>query len=95
MRYNVSSGFGGLPPVVKNLLIINVLMLLAQNVLPRLGIDLNENLALYYFKSEHFMPHQFVTHMFMHGGFMHLFLTCLPCTCLARYWKAFGAQKGF
>jgi len=66
-------GFFGLPPVVKNIIMINVLMLLAyfaaQSVL---GIDLNSILGLYFPKSEQFMPLQIVTHMFMHGGFWHL-----------------------
>jgi membrane associated rhomboid family serine protease len=67
-------GFFGLPPVVKNIIMINVLMLLAyfaaQSVF---GIDLNSILGLYFPKSEQFMPLQIVTHMFMHGGFWHLF----------------------
>ncbi|MFA5818551.1 MAG: rhomboid family intramembrane serine protease [Bacteroidales bacterium] len=67
-------GFFGLPPVVKNIIMINVLMLLAyfaaQSVFE---IDLNSILGLYFPKSEQFMPVQIVTHMFMHGGFWHLF----------------------
>jgi membrane associated rhomboid family serine protease len=72
------NGFGrgllGLPPVVKNLIFINVLMLIANFVLQSVyGIDLNSYLGLYFPKSEQFMPLQIVTHMFMHGGFWHLF----------------------
>src|ERR1035437_3712987 len=67
-------GFFGLPPVVKNIIMINVLMLLAtwaaQGVF---GIDLNSLLGLYFPKSELFKPVQIVTHMFMHGGFWHIF----------------------
>ena len=67
-------GFFGLPPVVKNIIMINVIMLLsywaAQSVF---GIDLNSLLGLYFPKSEQFMPLQIVTHMFMHGGFWHIF----------------------
>jgi membrane associated rhomboid family serine protease len=67
-------GFLGLPPVVKNIIMLNVLMLLAlyaaQSVF---GIDLNNVLGLYFPKSEQFMPLQIVTHMFMHGGFWHIF----------------------
>jgi membrane associated rhomboid family serine protease len=67
-------GFFGLPPVVKNIIMLNALMLLAywaaQSVF---GIDLNSLLGLYFPKSEKFMPLQIVTHMFMHGGFWHLF----------------------
>ena len=67
-------GFLGLPPVVKNIILINVLMLLADFAAKSvLGTDLTMLLGLYYPKSEHFMPIQIVTHMFMHGGFLHLF----------------------
>jgi membrane associated rhomboid family serine protease len=68
------SGFLRLPPVVKNLILLNVLLwlvdLVAQNVF---GIQLTMLLGLYFPKSDQFMPLQIVTHMFMHGGFWHLF----------------------
>lgn len=67
-------GLLGLPPVVKNIILLNVLMLLADFVARNvLGVDLTRILGLYYPKSEHFMPIQIVTHMFMHGGIWHLF----------------------
>jgi membrane associated rhomboid family serine protease len=67
-------GFFGLPPVVKNIIMINVLMLLASYATQSIfGIDLNSKLGLYFPKSEQFMPLQIVTHMFMHGGFWHIF----------------------
>ena len=70
-----------LPPVVKNLMIINGLMFLAMIVLGKQGIDISEHLALYHWNSDKFRIWQLVTHMFMHGGnpadaeggFMHLF----------------------
>ncbi len=66
-------GFNLLPPVVKNLLIINALMFLITIVLKNTGVNLTESFALYYFKSDFFRPWQLVTHMFMHGSFGHLF----------------------
>ncbi|HEY5468975.1 MAG TPA: rhomboid family intramembrane serine protease [Bacteroidales bacterium] len=66
-------GFFGLPPVVKNIIMINVLMLLATYAAERVfGVDLNSLLGLYFPKSEQFMPLQIITHMFMHGGFWHI-----------------------
>jgi membrane associated rhomboid family serine protease len=69
-----SRGFFGLPPVVKNIIFLNILMFLvalaSQSVFDR---DLSMLLGLYFPKSEQFMPLQIVTHMFMHGGFWHLF----------------------
>jgi membrane associated rhomboid family serine protease len=67
-------GFAGLPPVVKNIILINVLMILAYWAVKSVfGIDLNSILGLYFPKSEQFKPLQIVTHMFMHGGFLHIF----------------------
>jgi membrane associated rhomboid family serine protease len=67
-------GFFDLPPVVKNIIMINILMLLALYVAERaFGIDLNSVLGLYFPKSEQFKPLQIVTHIFMHGSFWHLF----------------------
>ena len=67
-------GFFGLPPVVKNIIMINVLMLLGYYVVKSVfSIDLNGILGLYFPKSDSFKPVQILTHMFMHGGIWHLF----------------------
>jgi len=67
-------GFFDLPPVVKNIIMLNILMLLATFAAKQvLGIDLNGVLGIYFPKSEQFMPIQIITHIFMHGGFWHLF----------------------
>ncbi len=72
------NGFGrgilGLPPVVKNIIMLNVLMMLAYYAARSVfGVDLDAILGLYFPKSELFRPLQIVTHMFMHGGFWHIF----------------------
>ncbi len=67
-------GFLGLPPVVKNIIMLNILMILAYYAARSVfGVDLNSILGLYFPKSEQFKPVQIITHMFMHGGFMHIF----------------------
>jgi len=65
--------FSFLPVVVKNLLIINGIMFLADIVLTRFGIDLSNVLGLHFFMASGFMPFQLLTYMFMHGNFSHLF----------------------
>jgi len=66
-------GFGFLPPVIKNLLIINGLAFLAYIVVgSAFKINLNSVLGMYYFGSENFRIYQLVTYMFMHGSFTHL-----------------------
>ena len=66
-------GFQMLPFVVKNLIIINVLVLIAQTILPSSGINLDNTFALHTWQSELFKPWQFITYMFMHADFWHLF----------------------
>lgn len=65
--------YNAIPPVVKNLLILNGLMFLATYVAQNFDIDLISLLGLHSIESEYFRPYQFVTHMFMHGGFLHIF----------------------
>ena len=59
-----------LPPVTKNLIIINVIVFVGY--LLNKGLFL-ENFALFYPTSPYFHWWQVITHMFMHGGFFHIF----------------------
>ena len=69
-----SRGMFGMPPIVKNLIFLNIIMLLAYYAAGSVfAIDLNRILGIYFIKSDHFRPFQIITHMFMHGGFTHLF----------------------
>ena len=60
--------FRNIPPVVKNLLIINGLLFLATIVFKD-QINLTEYLGLHYWMSDGFYPHQLLTYMFMHSSF--------------------------
>ncbi len=84
-------GFTLLPPVIKNLLILNGLMFLGTNVMGDfLGTNLSSILALYFPASSHFMPHQIITHMFMHGDLGHIFFNMFALwmfgTALENLW---------
>jgi membrane associated rhomboid family serine protease len=85
--------FNFLPPIVKNLLIINVLCFLAYWALGfSMNIDLNEILGLHFFMGESFSPFQYVSYMFMHGGIWHLFFNMFALwmfgNALENYWGA-------
>ena len=68
--YNNSRGFfSSIPPITKNLLIINILMLVATTLFPQL----EDVLGLHYWGASKFNPAQLVTYMFLHAGFIHLF----------------------
>jgi membrane associated rhomboid family serine protease len=62
-----------LPPVVKNLLIINGIMYLATIVLRNRGIDMVGIFGLHFLTAQDFKIWQPITYMFMHGNFAHLF----------------------
>lgn len=62
-----------IPPVVKNLLIINGIFFLATFIFKQQGEELSDYLGAHYFDSPKFQVWQPITYMFMHGDFMHLF----------------------
>ncbi|RZK82126.1 MAG: rhomboid family intramembrane serine protease [Pedobacter sp.] len=62
-----------IPPVVKNLLIINVLFFVAKLALANTGLpNLTGLFGVFYVDSSLFRVWQLVTYMFMHGDFMHI-----------------------
>lgn len=63
-----------MPPVSKNLIIINFLVWAMINLLgSRFDAAVMHYGALHYFTSSDFVPSELFTYMFMHEGFMHLF----------------------
>jgi membrane associated rhomboid family serine protease len=86
---------GSTPPVVKNLIIINVIMLLATWVFQSMGIDLAQVLGLFFFKSQYFHPYQIITHMFMHGGITHLFFNMFALWMFGRVLESVWGSKKF
>ena len=75
-------------PVVKQLLIINVLFFLGSWFVP----NAENILALYYFENNNFRFWQPVTHMFMHGGIAHIAFNMFALvsfgSLLEHYWGA-------
>ncbi|GHU85480.1 rhomboid family intramembrane serine protease [Bacteroidia bacterium] len=68
------SGFQFLTPVVKNLLIINIIFFALDYMCTGVfHIDLSEYLGLHYPLAKHFFPTQYITYMFMHANFSHIF----------------------
>ena len=64
---------GNMPPVVKNLLILNVIMFIVTSLGEMQGIPMTSMLGGYVFNSPLFEPYQLVSHFFMHGGIFHIF----------------------
>ena len=73
----MQSPFTNLPPVVKNLLIINILCFLPSVYLSHNfsipGFDpMGTWFGVYYFNSANFRIWQVLTYMFIHGGWLHI-----------------------
>ena len=68
------SPFANITPVVKNLLIINLIFFLAMILFDRQATigPVTKNLGAYYFNSPDFRPWQLITYMFMHADFWHI-----------------------
>lgn len=89
-------GFKVLPPVVKNLLIINGLFFLAKISLANgFGIDLDNYLGLKYFGSDMFRPYQLITYMFMHGDFTHILFNMFALWMFGSAIENFWGAKRF
>lgn len=69
-RFSNPSAF---PPVVKNLIIINVLIFIAQQTVSSNQVDIEDLFALHDIHSIYFKPFQLITYMFLHGGIDHIF----------------------
>ena len=73
-------------PVVKNLVIINALVFLAQSAMP----GLEPLLMGHYPLGANFEPWQVITHMFMHGSLTHIFFNMFALvvfgSALERAW---------
>lgn len=66
------SMFKAMPPVTKNLILINLILLLAMWISPQINANLTKYCALHFYEAKDFNLIQPVTYMFLHGGFLHL-----------------------
>ena len=88
--------FRNIPPVVKNLLIINGLFFLATIVFKD-QINLTEYLGLHYWGSDGFYPHQLITYMFMHSSFdfTHILFNMFAVWMFGRVLEGVWGSKRF
>ena len=84
-----------IPPVTKNLLIINVLMLAVMYLVPNFEGIMTRTLALHYWDSPDFNPAQLVTYMFLHAGFTHLFFNMFSLFMFGRMLESVWGSKRF
>lgn len=84
-----------MPPVVKNIIMISVLLLVATWALRGMGIDVTQKLGLFYIGSPYFRPYQFITHIFMHGNFMHLLFNMFALYMFGKVLEMVWGPKRF
>ncbi|MBX7093857.1 MAG: rhomboid family intramembrane serine protease [Flavobacteriales bacterium] len=84
-----------MPPVVKNLLILNVLMFFAKFTFERQGIQLDFILGLSNPASPNFEPYQIITYMFMHGDLGHLFFNMFALVTFGSILERMWGPKRF
>ena len=84
-----------LPPVTKNLLIINVLCWMATMALTKYGIDLHKLLGLHFVLAPGFRIWQLVTYLFLHEGFQHIFFNMFAVWMFGRIMEFQWGSKKF
>ncbi|MEN8115616.1 MAG: rhomboid family intramembrane serine protease [Bacteroidota bacterium] len=84
-----------IPPVVKNLILANVLFFLVTVVLEQAGTNLYTLFGLHFPLSEKFRLHQLFTHMFMHGGITHIFFNMFALYMFGRVLEGVWGPKRF
>lgn len=80
-----------LTPIVRNLIIINVIVFILQNMIPAL----TEWLALFNVRTPYFRPYQLFTYMFCHADFFHIFFNMLLLSFFGPILEEFWDQKQF
>lgn len=78
-----------LTPVVRTLLILNVLVFLVTND------AIIEQFGLHSFLSDRFNPIQLLTHMFLHGGFNHIFSNMIGLIVFGPMLENFWGPRRF
>jgi len=90
------SGFQSMPPVIKNLIIVNALVFFAQNTVGKSpAFDMEHLFALHDIHSVYFRPHQLITYLFMHGSFTHIFFNMLALWMFGSVLENFWGSKRF
>lgn len=99
-----------LTPVVKNIIIINVIVFLAQAIAPQrefascigsqyqYGLTkdvVSGYLSMWNIRTDCFKPYQLFSYMFVHGGFMHIFFNMLALAFIGPILESFWGTKRF
>ena len=86
--------FSRITPVVKNLIIINIVVYLAQRIV---GQEVTAFLSLWPVGTEYFQPYQLFTYMFVHdpSGIMHILFNMLMLFFIGPILETYWGPKKF
>jgi len=92
--FGTGSGLS-MPPVIKNIIIVNVILFVASWIFEDFlhSSLLVRYLALFPFQSPFFEPHQIVTHIFMHANFGHIFFNMFGVFMFGRILEQLWGSK--
>lgn len=89
-------GISGIPPVTRNLIIINILVWAVGAILPDFGAVLETRLGLHYVGAQDFNPVQIITYMFLHSrsSIFHLLFNMFTLWMFGRVLEqVWGSQR--
>ncbi len=81
--------------ITLHLIIINCIILAADSMLEKKGIQLSHLLGLHYYASDKFHWWQSITYMFMHGSFQHLFNNMFSLYMFGRLLEMVWGERRF
>lgn len=87
------NNFQTIPPVIKNLVIINALAFFATQIFGEERVF--NYFALHDIRSVYFRPHQLITHLFLHGGFAHILFNMLAVWMFGSILENLWGSKRF
>lgn len=96
-NFSGSNFWTQIPPVTKNLIIINVLIWLVEIVVPSFANTLFAHLGLHYFTAPDFNPAQLFTYMFLHSHStpLHLLFNMFTLWMFGRILEQVWGSKRF
>lgn len=80
-----------LTPVVRNLVIVNVIVFIVQSMIP----NFTDLVSLHNPRLDEFRPYQLFTYMFAHADFFHIFFNMLVMASTAPVLENYWGQKKF
>jgi membrane associated rhomboid family serine protease len=86
---------GQITPVVKNLLILNILLFVVKLVAEARGINLDQILGLHMYGTPLFQPYQIISHFFMHGNGWHIIFNMFVLISFGPFLEKLWGPKRF